>query len=242
MGTGSKSRVVLTAVVATVLQTAASSPARGADATEAAAIFNQRCTACHTFGAGIKVGPDLKGVTERRSRAWIRGFVRGSSTVIAGGDPTATELFGRFNRVVMPDWSDLSEAQVDAIMDWFAVNGPEHQLPREERPARFASSPDVAAGRGFFSGAARLASGGVACRSCHALDDEGGRFGGALGPDLTRVYARYQDRALTAYLRHPCFPRVPDSTAATYLTPDEMFAIKAYLRQVAVSTRSGGAH
>ena len=30
--------------------------------------FTTRCTACHTFGKGVKVGPDLKGVTERRQR------------------------------------------------------------------------------------------------------------------------------------------------------------------------------
>src|SRR5882672_6346782 len=83
--------------------------ALGADASDAARIFNQRCTACHTFGHGVKVGPDLKGVTQRRTRPWILGFVRGSSSVIASGDPTATALFGEFKGVRMPDWSDLSE-------------------------------------------------------------------------------------------------------------------------------------
>jgi len=38
---------------------------------EAAATFNGRCTACHTYGKGIKVGPDLKGVNQRRKREWL---------------------------------------------------------------------------------------------------------------------------------------------------------------------------
>src|SRR5689334_4067549 len=49
---------------------------------EAAAIFNKRCTACHTYGKGIKVGPDLKGVNDRRKRGWLVKFIRGSSEVI----------------------------------------------------------------------------------------------------------------------------------------------------------------
>jgi cytochrome c2 len=46
---------------------------------EAAATFNGRCTACHTYGKGIKVGPDLKGVTERRKRDWLLKFIHASS-------------------------------------------------------------------------------------------------------------------------------------------------------------------
>src|SRR5262249_54191159 len=49
---------------------------------EAAAIFNRRCTACHTYGKGIKVGPDLKGVTERRKHDWLVKFIHASSSVI----------------------------------------------------------------------------------------------------------------------------------------------------------------
>jgi hypothetical protein len=59
--------------------------------------------------------------------------------------------------------------------------------------------------------------------------------GGTLGPDLTNVYFRYQDVALTAFLNHPCF-----SWAATkpdaYLTATESFALKAFLRLAATKT------
>ncbi len=46
----------------------ASRPSRAAESADArgprfsaqaAATFNSRCTACHTYGKGIKVGPDL---------------------------------------------------------------------------------------------------------------------------------------------------------------------------------------
>jgi hypothetical protein len=53
---------------------------------QAAATFNGRCSACHTYGNGIKVGPDLKGVTERRKRDWLLKFIHASSGVIKSGD------------------------------------------------------------------------------------------------------------------------------------------------------------
>jgi mono/diheme cytochrome c family protein len=213
--------------------------ARASDAAEASRIFNQRCTACHTFGKGIKVGPDLKGATERRSRSWLLAFIRGSSQVIAAGDPTATELFSRFNGVRMPDWNDLSPEQVTSILDWFAADGPEHQKPIEARSADEAEAADLETGRKLFAGEARLATGGLPCASCHSLraGSGGWSLGATLGPDLSRAYFLYGDRALTTYLGHPCFARFPDSTASRYLSAEETFALKAYLRSVALSRR-----
>jgi mono/diheme cytochrome c family protein len=214
--------------------------AQASDANEAAAIFNQRCTACHTFGQGVKVGPDLKGVTERRERAWILKFVRGSSAVIASGDPTATALFEQFKQQRMPDWVDLSEDQVNAIMDWFAADGPEHQVSPDERLARLATADDVRAGRALFTGASKISSGGPACGACHSVHDANAGWGGTLGPELTRAFVRFRDRALTSFLQRPCFPREPNASAARYLTPEEIFSLKAYLRDVSMSNGENG--
>src|SRR5690242_14294287 len=70
-----------------------SSTANALEGGEAKKLFNQRCTACHTFGKGVKVGPDLKGVTERRPRRWLLSFIRGSQRMIQGGDAVAVDLF-----------------------------------------------------------------------------------------------------------------------------------------------------
>jgi hypothetical protein len=51
----------------------------------ASAIFNRRCTACHTYGKGVKIGPNLKGVNERRTREWLIRFIRTSSQLISLG-------------------------------------------------------------------------------------------------------------------------------------------------------------
>jgi mono/diheme cytochrome c family protein len=194
---------------------------------EAKAIFSKRCTVCHTFGKGVKVGPDLKGVTERRPREWLVRFIRTSSSVIQSGDPTATKLFRDFKQERMPDWSDLSREQVNAILDYFAGDGPLQKEP-DERDASTATADEIEIGRQLFHGVTRLNFGGRSCKTCHAI--RGGKStGGSLGPDLTGAYFKYRDAALTDFLRRPCLPREPESSASGYLTLQESFELKAYM-------------
>jgi len=195
---------------------------------EAAATFNKRCTACHTFGKGIKVGPDLRGVTERRRRDWLIKFIHASSTVINSGDATAVSLFAEFKKQRMPDWTDLSEKQINDILDFIAVGGPDIKPP-DERNAELASSSDLELGRQLFSGERHFKHGIQPCSTCHSV--QGTRWGGSLGPDLTQTYFKFQDRALTEFLRHPCFQWETAGAGSHYLTAKEVFALKSFLRQ-----------
>src|SRR6266545_5024274 len=239
VGSIRRPHIVRTAIVMGVAALALSigmDAAKAAGADEAKKIFNQRCTACHTFGRGVKVGPDLKGVTERRQRPWLLQFIRSSQKVIGSGDAVAAALFQQFKQQRMPDWTDLSEDQIGAILDWLAANGPE-QRPIDERIAELASFTEVELGRDLFHGRTRLTGGGMACAGCHAVREDGEAVGGSFGPDLTGAYADYRDRALTLFLRRPCFRRMPESSMAGFLMPHESFALKAYLRKVALSDR-----
>jgi nitrate reductase gamma subunit len=229
-------RVVIVAALAARIGLTAQDAS--ADAAEAKKIFTTRCMACHTFGKGVKVGPDLKGVNERRQRAWVLKFVRSSSVVIASGDPIATELFEQFKQQRMPDWTDLSEEQIGSILDWLAVNGPDQQEP-DARLAELATTAEIDTGRQLFHGDRALTYGGSACGSCHSIRDAGSSSGGTLASDLTHTYSDYQDSALTLFLKHPCVQRIPESTTS-FLTPQESFALKAYLRQAALLDQGVG--
>ncbi|MGA2349757.1 MAG: c-type cytochrome [Terracidiphilus sp.] len=195
---------------------------------EAAATFKGRCTACHTYGKGIKVGPDLKGVTERRKRDWLLKFIHGSSGVIKSGDPTATALFAQFKQQRMPDWVDLSEKQINDILHYLAIGGPDFQ-PADERNASTSTSAENENGRKLFYGEVQTKNGAQACITCHSERGAGLR-GGTLGPDLTGVYRRYQDPELTQFLRHTCFDWQTETSRGGYLTAKESFALKAFLR------------
>jgi mono/diheme cytochrome c family protein len=197
---------------------------------EASITFNKRCTACHTYGKGVKIGPDLKGVNQRRTREWLIKFIAASSQVIQSGDPVATSLFVQFKQQRMPDWTDLTDEQIGEILEYIAVGGPDIK-PADERDAELATAADVNEGRQLFLGEARFRYGAHACATCHTVSGTGLR-GGTLGPDLSKVYTTFQDRALTEFFRHPCFQSAPPPSAQ-YLSAHESFALKAFLHQIA---------
>ncbi len=198
---------------------------------EAAATFNKRCTACHTYGKGVKVGPDLKGVNERRKLDWLLKFIHASSLVIKSGDPTATSLFAEFKQQRMPDWTDLSDQQIKDILSYVAIGGPDIK-PLDEKNAEGATMAEVEQGRKLFHGQTRMKYGAQACVTCHTVQGEG--MGGSLGPNLTNTYFKYQDRALAEFLRHPCFQFGASAFETHYLSAKESFVLKAFLRQAAL--------
>jgi cytochrome c2 len=65
-------------------------------------MFRKLCAPCHTIGEGVRVGPDLKGVTERRDEAWLSDFMRDPLRMMRKKDPTALALAAQFPAVHMP--------------------------------------------------------------------------------------------------------------------------------------------
>src|SRR2546430_15347180 len=91
--------------------------AANAAETDAAAgqqLFQEKCVACHTVGKGALVGPDLKGVTERRPREWLEQWIAAPDAMLAKKDPVATDLPHQFRDVPMPN-QGLKTSDVTAI-------------------------------------------------------------------------------------------------------------------------------
>lgn len=85
-------------------------------AQDGAATFQSTCAACHTIGKGKLVGPDLAGVTERRSEDWLIKFIKSSQTLVKSGDKTADSLFQAYNQVMMPDHPSLDDAKIKELL------------------------------------------------------------------------------------------------------------------------------
>jgi cytochrome c2 len=85
--------------------------------------FKQSCAACHSIGNGKIVGPDLKGVTTRRTEAWLIKFIKSSQTMVKGGDKTAVALFNENNKIVMPD-QNLSDVQIKEVLAYIKSLSP----------------------------------------------------------------------------------------------------------------------
>jgi cytochrome c551/c552 len=81
------------------------------------AIFTTRCAGCHNVNKQL-TGPALAGLHERRSMEWIVKFVRSSQAVVKSGDKEAVALYQQFNRIPMPDHSDLTSENIKSIVDY----------------------------------------------------------------------------------------------------------------------------
>lgn len=66
-------------------------------------LFATRCAACHTIGHGVKIGPDLQGVTGVRDRGWLLRFIQKPDQLLADKDPLATSLFKQYDGIQMPN-------------------------------------------------------------------------------------------------------------------------------------------
>ena len=202
-----------------------------ADAVDPAALFLKKCSSCHSYGQGDRIGPDLKGVTIRRTRTWLIAWIRSSQRMVESGDPIARALFEKFRHERMPD-QNFSPDEIGAIVDYLAAGGPASGGSRP-RHAMTATPTEVALGRDLFVGAVTPQNGGAPCRSCHSVRHHGDVTPGAtLGEDLTHVYSRFQDAALSTFLQHPCFPRAFKVEGVQPLTNAEAFAVKAFLWRV----------
>ncbi|MCC6317418.1 MAG: cytochrome c [Gemmatimonadaceae bacterium] len=132
-------RAVFTAVGAATIQSAVSTVARGQDATEGKRVFETLCLACHTVGGGVKIGPDLQGVTERRDAAWLRKQITDPAGLKRSGDSVALANQAKYG-VPMPPLG-LKEAQVDAVLAHLGVA----ESAPASRPALFVPSLALAA-------------------------------------------------------------------------------------------------
>lgn len=81
------------------------------------------CKACHTIGGGKLIGPDLKGVTEKREEAWLIGFIKNSQAMIDAGDPDAVQVWEEYNKVPMPPNPQLNDEQIKDILLYIENDG-----------------------------------------------------------------------------------------------------------------------
>jgi len=75
-------------------------------------IVDVKCTSCHNMTEERKVGPGWKGVTDRRSAAWVLNFIMNPQPMI-DSDPQAKALFEEF-LTPMPN-QNLTEDDAKAI-------------------------------------------------------------------------------------------------------------------------------
>lgn len=78
------------------------------------------CVACHTIGQGKRVGPDLKGITEKVTFPWIYHWVSDPDSMLRS-DTTAQRLLKEY-LVPMPN-QNVSPDEFQALYEYLRAEG-----------------------------------------------------------------------------------------------------------------------
>ncbi|MBA4408021.1 MAG: cytochrome c [Bacteroidota bacterium] len=209
-------------------------------ADEGAKLF-KACEACHSIGGGRRIGPDLKGVTKRRTNDWLVRFIQSPAAVLKSGDADAKAIFKEFNNVPMPDNAlttdqvNLILAHIDGGKGGAADVDPKLAIMqhRIDSLLKTNSQQDILTGYELFTGKRRLENGGAACIACHNATYNNRSKGGNLAKDLTKAYSLLGGFAgIKGLIGSPPFP----SMAVTYKNNPVTDEENAYLQLFLKST------
>jgi mono/diheme cytochrome c family protein len=240
--------------------------ASSGDAVKGKTIFDSQCSVCHTVGGGIKLGPDLKGVTGLRSEGWLKDFISNPDHMIKSGDPAANRLLKEFHGLEMPTLG-LSAEQVGDIIAYFQSTAPPSRdqaaappkpapvspapapgaralapaksaqpVPSAAPPAAAPFSKSPEAGRQLFTGFTSFQKGGPACGSCHDAAILSFPGGGTLGPDLTGAFAKFGPAGLKSILGTLSFPTMKPVFDGRPLSLQEQDELEAFLQNAGVQS------
>jgi cytochrome c2 len=102
---------------ATEVPAAAGGPIDAALAAEGESLMQAKgCTACHTIGGGRLVGPDLAGVTERRSAEFIVGMIVNPDSMLANNETAKQMLAEHFTPMAN---QGVTQEDAQALLAYF---------------------------------------------------------------------------------------------------------------------------
>ncbi len=199
-------------------------------------IFQKACAACHSIGAGRLVGPDLKGVGDRRPEDWLIKFIKSSAGLVKAGDKTAQALFDEY-KMPMPDQA-LSDERVKKVLAHIketggsTAAGKEAAAPAAQAPAVEGTPAEIKLGGDLFQGKVRFANGGPSCNACHHVASDAHLGGGVLAAELTLVFSRMGKQGVSAILGSSPFPVMQAAYAGKEFSDKEINALVGFLQQV----------
>lgn len=212
---------------------------------ETAEFFRQNCVSCHTIGGGRLAGPDLKDVTQRKDREWLKSYILNPQAKIDAGDPYVLQLLEEARGVVMPTIAALTPERVDYLLELIEAESAleESQFKGLQLSNEPFTQVDVERGFAIFTGRRNLKNGGPACYACHSIPGIGGLGGGRLAlenADLTRVYERLAGRTvLSTWLVVPATPMMQAMYRDAPIDSGEIHALVALFEDRARQGETG---
>ena len=198
------------------------------------AIFETKCSPCHTVGGGKRVGPDLKGVTDLRPEKWLVNFISNPEKMFQSGDPVAKSLLNEFAGIKMPNLG-LSQEEVSDVLSYIGPQQVPAGMPPVKGETAAIVSGDPLKGERLFAGTVSFQNGGPPCISCH--DASGIHFpgGGILGPDLTGIYSKLGPSGIKSVLATLPFPTMAPIFGKRLLSPQEQLDLGVFFQKMAAA-------
>jgi len=109
-------------ILISFLSAAAVNSASAQDAAAGAAIFKQKCTACHGIEKAV-VGPALKGIDTKYEEAWLLKWIKNAPAFIASGDALAVKA-SEYSPAMMSAFPELSDDDIKNIIAYVKVGDP----------------------------------------------------------------------------------------------------------------------
>jgi nitrite reductase (NO-forming) len=95
--------------------------------------FESKCLACHSMGGGRKLGPDLAGVTKRRTESWLSRWLRNPEAMLQA-DADAKAMLKEYNNLPMPN-QNLPEPEIREYLKYFRWYDEQKSPPKGESHA-----------------------------------------------------------------------------------------------------------
>ncbi|MCB0540602.1 MAG: c-type cytochrome [Bacteroidetes bacterium] len=199
-------------------------------------LYKQHCTACHQVSDVKTVGPGLLNIGDKRDKEWLKEWIKDSQAFINSGNADAVQIFKEFNEMVMPPFTQLSDADIDAILVYLGVGAKggeavaETPVVEEVAPVNF-TKEDEKQGELLFLGKQKFVNGGASCISCHTVDYDN-IYGGNLAKNLTDAHERLSTAGVTGIVSNPPFPAMKETYNDNKLTDEEVHQLTAFLKLV----------
>ncbi len=140
------------------------------DVTVGQGLFELNCLACHSIGEGARVGPDLRGVTDRRDRNWLTNWID-DPIGMGQRDSLARAIIAENNGIQMAP-NQLNLGQINQVLEyisWASEHAPTEMAAADAIPIDMTDAEMAQASRIFFD----------RCAGCH-----GTLRAGATGPNI----------------------------------------------------------
>ena len=204
-------------------------------------LFDKQCASCHTIGGGDTGGPDLKGVTSRRTHEWLETVIMEPDKLTARKDPIQTELVKKYG-YEMPN---LGIGHDDALKIIVYLSGADGAgtapvpVPAAEQLKLVVTPELIAHGKALFTGRKRLANGGAPCVGCHPFRYPGIEGGNLSVADLGASYRKMGETGMRGALKALKFPTMKRIYQDKPLTEEEVAAFLALYSDAAVRKEGG---